>query len=181
MRWGGRTRSGKNHDRGSLEEGAVQAGGEEDSWRGKPTERVCVEGARKVWGTMKVTTSASLKYAVSRVCNITALQIKRKTVSDHAGQVNRWWFVMHAPENQLLDLDAAGKQLQLQTGWKLEHCFKPASKHAPQGTSSSCSTPQSHATENSTAEPTVSLQPITSSANQATPHASPATSPFLGN
>ena len=142
---------------------------------------MCRGSPQSIWCTMKGTTSASLKYAVSRVCNITALQIKRKTVSDHAGQVNRWWFVMHAPENQLLDLDAAWKQLQLQTGWKLEHCFKLASKHAPQGTSSSCTTPQFHATENSTAEPTVSLEPITSSANQITPHASPATSPFLGN
>ena len=125
---------------------------------------------------MKVTTSASLKYAVSRVCHITALQIKHKPVSDHAGQVN-----IHAPENQLLDLDAALKQLQFQTGWKLEHCFKPASKHTPKSTSSSCTTPQSHTTENSTAEPTLSIEPISSSANQATLHASPAPNPFLGN
>ena len=67
------THSGKNHDRGSLEEGAVQAGGEEDSQKGKPTERVRVKGACRVWGTMKVTTLTSLKYAVSRVCNITSL------------------------------------------------------------------------------------------------------------
>ena len=61
----GGTHSGKNHDRCSLEEGAVQAGGEEDSRKGKTTERVRVEGARRVWGTMKETTSTSLKYAVS--------------------------------------------------------------------------------------------------------------------
>ena len=49
MGGGGGTCSGKNHARVSLEEGAVQAGGEEDSQSGKPTERVCVEGTRRVW------------------------------------------------------------------------------------------------------------------------------------
>ena len=177
----GGTVGGKNHNKGLLEEGAVRAGGKDDSRKGKPTERVRVEGARRVWGTMKVTTSTSLKYAVSRVCNVTSLQIRRKTVNDHAGEVKRWWFVIHAPENQLLDLDAAWEQLQLQTGWKLEPCFRPGSQQTSHGSSSSCTTPQSHAIENSTVEPTVTLEPITSSDNQATPHASPATSPFIGN
>ena len=34
--------------------------------------------------------------------------------------------VVYAPENVLLDLEGSWDQLQLQTGWKLVPCFKPA-------------------------------------------------------
>ena len=53
-----------------------------------------------------------------------SLQIKRKTVLDVAGNVRRWWFVIHASEKVLLDLEGRWDQLQFQTGWKLEQCFK---------------------------------------------------------
>ena len=46
-------------------------------------------------------------------------------MTDAAGTVKRWWFVVHAPENVLLDLDNVWGQLQLQTGWKSEPCYKP--------------------------------------------------------
>ena len=44
---------------------------------------------------------------------------------DVAGNVKRWWFIIHASENVLLDLEGSWNQLQLQTRWKLEPCFKP--------------------------------------------------------
>ena len=44
---------------------------------------------------------------------------------DVAGNVRRWWFIIHASENVLLDLEGRWEQLQLETGWKLEPCFKP--------------------------------------------------------
>ena len=39
--------------------------------------------------------------------------------------MKRWWFVIHAPENVLLNLESEWEQIQLQTGWKLESCFRP--------------------------------------------------------
>ena len=45
---------------------------------------------------------------------------------DVVGNVRRWWFVIHASENVLLDLEGSWDQLQLQTSWKLEPCFKPS-------------------------------------------------------
>ena len=44
---------------------------------------------------------------------------------DVAGNVRRWWFVIHASENVPLDLKGRWNQLQFQTRWKLEPCFKP--------------------------------------------------------
>ena len=79
---------------------------------------------------MKVTTTSSLKSTILKFCpqttSQTTLQIKRKTVLDVVGNVRRWWFVIHASENVLLDLEGSWDQLQLQTGWKLEPCFKPS-------------------------------------------------------
>ena len=91
----------------------------------KLINKVQVVGARRVWGMMKVTTTSSLKSTLLKFCPPTSLQIKRKTVLDIAGNVRRWWFVIHASENLLLDLEGRWDQLQFQTGWKLEPCFKP--------------------------------------------------------
>ena len=50
-------------------------------------------------------TATSLKIAISKFCPVTTLRIKRKTVSDDVGHVNRWWFIIHAVENVLLNLE----------------------------------------------------------------------------
>ena len=82
----------------------------------KKANKVQVTGACRIWGTMKVTTVPSLKFAIGKFCPTTTLQIKWKTVTDAGGTVKRWWFVAHAPENVLLDLEKVWGQLQLQTG-----------------------------------------------------------------
>ena len=102
-----------------------------DSQKKRPAEKVRVQGARRVWGTLKLTTPSSLKSAIFKFCPANSIQIKRKTVCDKGGQVKRWWFVVHAPEEVLVTLDAAWEQLKLQTGWKLEPCFKPSFHTVP--------------------------------------------------
>ena len=72
-----------------------------------------------------MTTTLSLKSTLLKFCSLTFLQIKRKTMLDVAGNVRRWWFVIHASENVLLDLEGRWDQLQFQTRWKLEPYFKP--------------------------------------------------------
>ena len=117
--------------------------------------------------------------------NIANLQIKRETVCDHGGHVNRWWFVIHAPENVLIDLKAAWEQLQLQAGWKLEPCFK-TSQHASSTTSSPPANFQSHigtpCTASASSEESLATHVSNSqvSDNQAAVLTPPAVSPFLG-
>ena len=48
--------------------------------------RVRVEGARRVWGTMKHTTTKTIKNAISRFCNIEGLSIRRKTRNNPSTQ-----------------------------------------------------------------------------------------------
>ena len=55
----------------------------------KLISKVQVVGARRVWGTMKVTTTSSLKSTLLKFCPLSFLQIKRKTVLNVAGNVRR--------------------------------------------------------------------------------------------
>ena len=66
--------------------------------------------------------------ALLRELSVSDLQIKHKTILDNAGEVKRWWFIVHAPESVLCDLDSPWESLNLQTGWKLEPCYKPGSQ-----------------------------------------------------
>ena len=54
-----------------------------------------------------------------------SLRVKRKTICDNAGKVKRWWFVLHSSEEALKSLEDKWNSIQMQTGWKLELCFRP--------------------------------------------------------
>ena len=71
-----------------------------ESVRGNNQMKECVDGVRRVWGTIKVTISTSL-YSVntkpsnieSKLSNveIKSMNIKRKTIVNSNGWVTRWW------------------------------------------------------------------------------------------
>ena len=87
---GGRVRTGVNGgcgDEGNNNGGSLVLGsagdGEISSRSSLKHEKMHVEGAHRVWGTLKVTTSSSVRNAVSRLCNSNHLQVKRKTVCNY--------------------------------------------------------------------------------------------------
>ena len=164
---------GRGGGRGRGVRMGLGTGSQENSSAGK----VRVEGARRVWGTMKVTSSSTLKHGISRVFSVSDLQIKRKTILDNAGEVKRWWFVVHAPESVLCDLDSAWKSLNLQTGWKLEPCYKPGSQ--PLATMHSLCH-NGNVSQVSTEDLPASNSPITASATVDT-NTSSESCPFLVN
>ena len=43
-------------------------------------------------------------------------------ICNNAGEIERWWFVLHDSEEALHMLE---DRWQMQTGWKLELCYKP--------------------------------------------------------
>ena len=60
-------------------------------------KKMKVLGARKVWGTMHITTVHAVKNVVSSIAHIPAHQvvIKRKYKSQNdSGKVHRWWFII---------------------------------------------------------------------------------------
>ena len=93
----------------------------------KPSNWMKVAGARKVWGTLKSCTAASVKSAITRVCKNNTLKIKRKnkTVGSAHGIQTQWWYVLHDSEEALVSLESNWEQLALQTSWRLTPCYKP--------------------------------------------------------
>ena len=87
-----------------------------------PSNWIKVNGARKIWGTLKSCTVASVKSAISRVCNNDTVNVKRKLKT---GEQTRWWFVLHDSEEALTSLESKWEQLEVQTSWKLVKCYMP--------------------------------------------------------
>ena len=46
----------------------------------RQSQKVCVEGARRVWGTMSITTTSSRKSTIGRFSPTDSLLSKRKTI-----------------------------------------------------------------------------------------------------
>ena len=65
-----------------------------------------VEGARKVWATHPHATVKTVENVISRFCNIQRLKIRRKTRRNEISGKSIWWFVIHANETVLSELDA---------------------------------------------------------------------------
>ena len=93
-----------------------------------------VEGACRVWGTLSTCSAGAIQNTIKNVCAIDSVQVKRKTKELSNGKVC-WWFVLHDDEANLCAIDTMWEQVQLQTSWKLEPCFRFTSHSVQQGPS----------------------------------------------
>lgn len=94
----------------------------------KPKQFEKVSGARKVWGTLRETTVKAVTGVISKLCPSTIeFKIKRKTQTGNhdLGHKPRWWFVIHAKEEDLATLESAWSAVFDHTQWKLRPCYKP--------------------------------------------------------
>ena len=82
--------------------------------------KIQVEGARRVWGTMKVTTITSLRSVITKNFPVDSLSIKRKTVRDKPNGGGLFFM----PQRISCKTLKVGTD-SLQTCWKLETCFMP--------------------------------------------------------
>ena len=112
---------------GSVSGSAVNAMGVGGGEGGGGSSLTITHEKQKLISKVQVVGACSLRYDegdYNLVTEIdTTFQINRKTMLDVAGNVRRWWFVIHASENVLLDFEGRWDQLQFQTGWKLEPCM----------------------------------------------------------
>ena len=93
----------------------------------KHVHRTQVNGARKVWGTMRGTTKTAVENTLHTLTKIpkNSLVIKRKyrTAQDNSNRVTRWWFVLRGEEEILAQLQEEWPVVALQTAWKLQPLF----------------------------------------------------------
>ena len=96
--------------------------------------KVVVEGARRIWGTLKNFPSTAVLGAISKLTEVKdSLQIRRK-FKKLTGNKMLWWFVIHCEEEILCKLDAEWEKVKFQTGWTLQKCYKPANEEEQPGT-----------------------------------------------
>ncbi len=91
---------------------------------GPKLPRVKINGARKIWGTVRSTTAAAVSKTLKTLTKTAteSLTIKRKFKSSPTSpkKVDRWWFVVRGDEQILQQLQDSWSPVQLQTAWKLE-------------------------------------------------------------
>ena len=109
-------------------------------------------GSPRVWGTFSVCTTGTIHSAITKVCAVDSVRVKKKTKEMSNGKVC-WWFVLHDDEANLQVIDAKWEQVELQTSWKLEPCFRLAPSPIMQDPSNECTavdelsvTPHTHET-----------------------------------
>ena len=69
-------------------------------------------GLIRVWENMSRTKSAV--NVIARCCNLAGLKIRRKPRAADTGKIS-WWFLIHADEAVLYELDTKWKSVNLQT------------------------------------------------------------------
>ena len=95
--------------------------------------RVLIPDARKVWGTLRSTTSTALFNAIGRFIPTQSLTsglvIKRKYKTSQCGLVKRWWFVIRGDLSAINMLEQQWMNISTHTGWKLEnmYCYEDSS------------------------------------------------------
>ena len=85
--------------------------------------RVQVTGARRIWGTVKVITSALVKTTIQRLFTVeegVSVKRKYKTAGDDSKHIIRWWFIVRGEEETLQRLQSERPQIAVQTAWKME-------------------------------------------------------------
>ena len=84
-----------------------------------------VQGARRVWGTLKATTPTAVKNTLQRLSTIGegAVLVKRKYKTVASDMLQGGWFVVRGEEELLLRLQDEWPQIATQTAWKLEPLF----------------------------------------------------------
>ena len=94
----------------------------------KPQRKlVPIEDAKRVWGTLKSTTTSAITNAIKNLSpGLLAenLTVKRKYKATQDGTVKKWWFVVRGDKANLELLEKEWSKVAIQTGWKLEQAFR---------------------------------------------------------
>ena len=104
--------------------------------------KIQVVGARRIWGTLRDSTVNSVKNVISRICKLeNGIRVRRKTKVSPVTNKRKWWYVVHADEDLLTELNTKWDQVKVQTSWKLEPCFMFSNS---EGNNATASQSQSH-------------------------------------
>ena len=123
----------------------------------KPTQRTPVSGVRRVWGTLKSTTTAAVRSTLKKLWPASDGLVMRRRVREY-GASNKtrslWWFILKGDENTLKKLENEWAPIRMQTNWKLEHCTAPNNQPVANNGNPAVGESNSHTPENTSASST---------------------------
>ena len=119
--------SSQNHSVQPAREATSKGGQPNTSSHTNPQRKfVPIEDARRVWGTLRSTTTSAVTNAIKRLTPGTLvknLTVKRKYKTNQEGASKKWWFVIRGDKHNLEILEKEWSKVATQTGWKLEPAF----------------------------------------------------------
>ena len=87
----------------------------------RPESYEQVKGARKIWGTLRSTTTTAIERALSTLTKISSKDVvvkrKYKTAQRDPHRVTKWWFVLRGKEEVLQQLQEEWPSVALQMTW----------------------------------------------------------------
>ena len=80
-----------------------------------------------MWVTLREATVRSVEMALNKVLTLEdsdGLSVHRKYKRRTHSRKARWWFILHGSESMLISIEQKWEGMMLQTGWKIEPCFR---------------------------------------------------------
>ena len=100
--------SGSKHNSHASHKNAASGGANQ--------KREVFVGVRRIWGTMKACTATTVSKSITRLTDVGRnVQVKRKYKTNDEGKIVRWWYILHAEEALLKQLEQEWERVQLQT------------------------------------------------------------------
>ena len=99
-------------------------GGRQQDLHG-PYQLKSIPGKRKVWGTLKLCSSTSVKSVITRLTSVghADIRVKRKYKLGNGKKVAKWWHVVSGDEGIMTKLEQEWGMIQMQTSWSIESCM----------------------------------------------------------
>ena len=98
-------------------------------------EKIEVKNARRVWGTLRTTTSAAVRTTLQQLIGFPESDVivkrKFKTANGDSDRVIKWWSVVRGNGETIQQLESGWPKVQLQTAWKLEPLYFISKKKMP--------------------------------------------------
>ena len=95
-----------------------------------------LENSKKIWGTLRSTTSAAILNVFKRTTSeslANRLAVKRKYKVNVDGSVGKWWFVVRGEKSDIDALVESWDKIAMHTAWRLEDMFSFADDVADNG------------------------------------------------
>ena len=175
---GGKQNKPKDSDKQRTQSSGSPGGEPTRSGEPRSTQyykRIQINGAHRIWGTVKTASPAAVKATLQRLTTIgdgVLVKRKYKTAGDTSKRVIRWWFVVRDEEANLKRLQEEWPQISAQTSWKLEPLYSYDTS-----TAVTCQQPPSTILHSSAQSHRQVKPPVTSPAQQSPTPTQPLPSP----